>query len=153
MSIFAPINKIKSSIPNGKTKKAALVKKFKKLMKVDDWGIFISSLCALHCLLTPFLIFSFPILSTMFHHPLFHISIALLVVPLGVYAFYQGFKHHKKISILIWGNLGLAIISFAALAPHSWVHFFGHDLITIVGSIFLIIAHVLNRRACLCRLH
>lgn len=125
----------------------------RQLIHVDDWGIFISSLCALHCILTPILVFSFPVLSLTFHHPLFHIVIAVLVVPLGVYAFYSGFKKHHRRSILFWGILGLATITFAAVAPHSWVHFFGHDLITIVGSFFLIIAHVLNRRACLCELH
>lgn len=116
--------------------------------KFDKLGIFISSLCAIHCLVTPLFVFILPTLGMSLHHPLFHWTIALLVIPLGVFAFWQGYKHHHHLSVLITGILGISIVGLAALLPHSWIHFFGHDVVTIIGSIFLITAHYLNRRAC-----
>lgn len=120
---------------------------------VDTMGMMVSTLCAFHCLATPFLVFAAPFFSLSMHHPLFHWVILALVAPLGVLAFWFGYKHHRQRKILILGITGLAIVSFGAIAPHLWVHFFGHYLITLLGSGFLIAAHYLNRRACRCHTH
>ncbi|MFP5519487.1 MAG: MerC domain-containing protein [Bdellovibrionia bacterium] len=118
----------------------------------DKVGILISGFCALHCVATPFLIFSLPALGYAFEHPLFHFLLALFVVPVGVFAFYQGYKQHHQKGILLLGFLGLFVIGAMAAVPHAWLHVVGHNTLTLVGSGILILAHVLNRRQCLCHI-
>lgn len=120
---------------------------------VDIAGMVISTVCAFHCLATPFLVFAAPFLSVSFHHPLFHWIILALVGPLGALAFWVGYKHHHQKKILILGLVGISIVTFGAIAPHLWVHFLGHYFVTLAGSAFLITAHYLNRRACRCHTH
>lgn len=119
----------------------------------DKIGIFLSGLCAVHCLVTPLLLLTLPVLGQAFEEESVHLIMALFVAPVGGFAFWSGYKHHKKAKVLALGILGILLIAGASVAPHSWVEFFGHDLITIFGSILLISAHVLNRRACLCHRH
>lgn len=125
----------------------------------DRWGIFLSSLCAIHCLVTPFLILALPVLGGYFENELVHIIMALFVVPVGVFAFWSGYKHHKKMYLLVMGFVGLSLVGGAPLV-HDFLHMehlhidHAHEeLMTIIGSVTLIVAHVLNRRACQCDDH
>lgn len=118
--------------------------------KWDRVGIFLSSLCAIHCLVTPFLLLGLPVLGETFESHWFHIGMALFVVPVAYYAFISGFKHHQQKHVLIAGLLGSSMIGVAAFLPHEWVEFYELDLVTIVGSLILVTAHILNRRACQC---
>lgn len=119
----------------------------------DKIGIFLSSLCAIHCLVTPLLVFALPVMGDLFEHEWMHIGMALLVVPVGLFAFWSGYKHHKQQGVFALGALGLLMVGGAAVAPHSWVEFFGYDLVTMLGGLILVVAHILNRRACLCHRH
>lgn len=119
----------------------------------DKIGILLSTLCAIHCLVTPLLVLTLPILGQAFEEEWVHLVMALFVVPVGGVAFWSGYKHHKKMKVFALGIMGLTLVGGASLVSHSWVEFFGHDLITIFGSTFLITAHILNRRACLCHRH
>ena len=124
--------------------------------KTDRWdkiGIFLSSLCAFHCLATPLVALALPVVGHTFEQEWVHILMALFVVPVGFFAFWSGYKHHKQINVFLLGILGLLMVGGASVVPHSWVEFFGHDLVTIFGSVCLISAHLLNRRACLCHRH
>lgn len=119
----------------------------------DKLGIILSSLCALHCLVTPLLVLALPMFDSIFENEWVHLMMALFVVPVGLFAFWSGYRHHLQKKVFALGIVGLILVGGAPLAPHSWVDFFGHDLITISGSFFLIVGHVLNRRACLCHRH
>lgn len=119
----------------------------------DKLGIFLSSLCAIHCLVTPLLVLALPVMGEFFEQEWVHLTMALFVVPVGLFAFWSGYKHHHQGKVFALGVLGLSMVGGASLAPHEWVEFWGHDMVTILGSMFLIIAHVLNRRACLCHKH
>ncbi|MFZ4403312.1 MAG: MerC domain-containing protein [Pseudobdellovibrionaceae bacterium] len=112
----------------------------------DRLGILVSGLCAIHCLITPFVIFSMPFLYMWLHHPLFHLAVAIFVGPLAVYAFTSGYKIHKNKTILRLASVGLGIILLGVFLPHTWTHRVGHDILTIAGSFLLIIAHYLNYR-------
>lgn len=125
----------------------------------DRWGILLSSLCAIHCLITPVLLLALPVLGGYFHNPLVHIIMALFVVPVGLFAFWSGYKHHKKVSLFVMGIVGLSLVGGAPLA-HDFFHELMHDfeflseeVMTILGSVILICAHLLNRRACQCDDH
>lgn len=117
----------------------------------DKVGIAVSSVCFLHCLLTPFWALSLPFISSSFHHPLFHIVIALMVLPVGIYAFWQGYREHHQKRVLFLGIPGLVIVAGVAFVPHDWIHLVGHIQVNVVGSLLLIAAHILNRRACRCQ--
>ncbi|MEK2645329.1 MerC domain-containing protein [Bdellovibrio sp. BCCA] len=119
----------------------------------DKLGIFLSSLCAIHCLATPLLVLALPVLGDFFHQGWVHISMAIFVIPVGIFAFWSGYKHHRQTKVFALGVLGLLMVGGASVAPHSWVEFFEYDIVTIFGGLFLVTAHVLNRRACLCHAH
>lgn len=121
----------------------------------DRWGIVLSSLCAIHCLITPILILALPVLGGYFESELVHIIMALFVVPVGVFAFWSGYKHHKKVSLLVMGLVGVSLVGGAPLV-HDFLHdleFIREDVMTVLGSVILICAHLLNRRACQCDDH
>ena len=119
----------------------------------DKVGIFLSSLCALHCLLTPFLVLLLPMVGGYFEQPVIHLTLALIVLPVGFFAFWSGYRLHRELPIFTLGLVGLTMIGGAAIVPHEWVEFKEHDIVTILGSFLLLIAHYLNRRACVCGKH
>ena len=124
--------------------------------QTDRWdkiGITLSGLCAIHCLITPILLLAIPALGAVFEAAWVHVVMAIFIVPIGIFAFYSGYLHHKKKGLMALGFVGLALIGAGLLLPLSRIDLFGHDVVTIAGSVCLIIAHVLNRRACLCHRH
>lgn len=115
--------------------------------RADIAGIIISALCLVHCIATPFVVYSLPVLARSFHHPLFHIGVALFVLPVGLWAFFRGFRQHKSYLVLGLGIVGMSIVALAAFIPHEWLHQVGHLEWTLIGSVFLVIGHWLNRRS------
>lgn len=124
-----------------------------KTLTWDRVGIVLSSLCAIHCLATPILILTLPVLGEFFHAEWVHLLMAIAILPVGLFAFWSGYKHHRQKSVLIMGVVGLAMICAASVLPHEWVEVMEHDVVTIAGSLLLVAAHILNRRACLCHKH
>ncbi|WP_374001777.1 MerC domain-containing protein [Bdellovibrio bacteriovorus] len=124
--------------------------------KTENWdrvGIFLSSLCAIHCLATPLLVLLLPVMGEFFHSEWVHLTMAVVILPVGLFAFWSGYKHHKQTRVFALGVLGLLMVAGASVLPHEWVEVMEHDVVTIAGSILLITAHILNRRACLCHKH
>jgi cation transport ATPase len=119
----------------------------------DKLGLWLSSLCAIHCLATPLLVLALPVLGGFFEQEWVHLAMALFVVPVGLFAFWSGYKHHLQMRVFALGTVGLLLVGGASLAPHELVEIQGFDVVTVLGSILLITAHILNRRACLCHKH
>jgi hypothetical protein len=119
----------------------------------DQIGLFLSSLCAIHCLATPLLVLALPVMGDFFEQAWVHLLMALFVVPVGLFAFWTGYKHHKQVRVFTLGTVGLLMVGGASLLPHEMVEIEGLDVVTIIGSICLITAHILNRRACHCDTH
>lgn len=116
----------------------------------DRWGLWLSSLCAIHCLLTPLLVLALPVLGGFFEQEWVHLGMAFFVVPVGLIAFWSGYKHHRQIRVLSLGVVGLTLVGLASVLPHEMVEIQELDVVTIMGSICLIAAHIVNRRACFC---
>lgn len=114
----------------------------------DRLGICLSLLCLIHCVFTPLLIIVLPSLHflDMFEH--FH-ELLLFVLPvLALLAFVPGYRKHRDRRVFFWALPGLALVAIAATA-------FDHEdlrgvAFSIVGSVLLIQAHLLNRRLCVC---
>ncbi|MFM6928414.1 MAG: MerC domain-containing protein [Bdellovibrio sp.] len=124
--------------------------------ETDRWdkiGIFLSTLCAIHCLVTPLLVLVLPVLGQAFEASWVHWVMAVVILPVGVFAFWSGYKHHQQGKVFTLGILGLSLVAAGSILPHEMVEIWEHDMVTILGSILLVIAHVLNRRACQCDTH
>jgi hypothetical protein len=114
----------------------------------DQVGMTISSLCFVHCMVTPIFLLTLPWLGEYFHDPLFHLVVFFLVVPVGMYAFTQGYGHHKNKWVLIFGVPGLLAVGLGAWVPNEIQDVIGHETVTVIGSVLLITAHYINRRTC-----
>lgn len=115
----------------------------------DKLGIGLSFLCAIHCLLTPILILSLPLLARYYLvHPAFHLILALVIVPVALLAFYFGIRHHHNYWVLVWGLPGLALVTVTPLFVHQLHYTWNESILMVIGSFLLVAAHLLNRRAC-----
>jgi hypothetical protein len=120
----------------------------------DQIGMGISTICFVHCAILPFFLLGLPWVAEYLEDSSFHLVIFFLIVPIGLYAFFQGYGHHKNKWVLILGIPGLFLVSFAAFFPHgvTSVEHSNHDhsspIITIIGSVLLVSAHFINRRTC-----
>ncbi|MGE0764402.1 MAG: MerC domain-containing protein [Bdellovibrionales bacterium] len=115
-----------------------------------DWlGLGLSGLCTLHCLALPFLISLLPAVEALDHHGYFHLVMAILIVPLGMIAFWRGYRQHKQVWVLLVGMLGLALITVGLLKTSANEHSplnSTNTLLTVLGSIALMFTHYQNWR-------
>ena len=119
---------------------------------IDNLGITISSICAIHCVLLP-LIFIIAPYSFLASHA-FHEALIYFILPCGVIAFYLGCRKHKDFRVAILGSLGLLSLLAALLLhdlhnEHQTNEGMYTVLITILGSVLLVISHLRNRKLCL----
>ena len=119
---------------------------------IDNLGITISSVCAIHCLLLPviFLIAPYSFLAS--HE--FHEALIYFILPCALVAFVLGCRKHKDTRVAIIGTLGMILLG-SALLLHDVHHSDQHNeelttvLITIGGSVLLVVSHLRNRKLCL----
>lgn len=115
----------------------------------DRLGVWTSSLCVVHCALTPVLISSSAVLAHFLPaEERVHRSLALLVALFGAIALLAGFRKHGRRRILILMSAGLGCVAAAAwfgdkLPSHAY-----EVAITMVGSALMITAHRLNHTFC-----
>ncbi len=115
---------------------------------LDRIGISLSALCALHCLLTPVVILFLPLMARYYlAHPYFHLGMAALILPIGLFSFVKGVKVHGEWSILIFGCLGLVLVGLLPVLFHSRLSASTEPLVMVIGSALLIFAHWRNRVA------
>ena len=116
---------------------------------LDKSAIGLSVLCLLHCLALPLALvmsFSFPALWVADER--FHQLLVFLVLPTSFFALALGCKKHRTWVVAAWGVCGITLLLVAALFGHDWVGESGEKLLTIIGSILVVIGHVLNFRLC-----
>jgi hypothetical protein len=117
-----------------------------EVRKWDRLGMWLSAVCALHCLVTPFITLSLPFWVYSIHYSPVHLAIAIFIIPIGLYAFWNGYKRHHNKWILLLGCFGLAFLSIALTGPSTRNQLRWNDILTLIGSGFLISAHLWNRR-------
>lgn len=125
---------------------------------LDKAGIILSTICVIHCIATPFLIFISPWLAGLFDSKWSHLGIFLTIIPIAYFTFYRFYKYHRNKKPIILGSIGLLLLMSSLLSPgHDWEltshihqkhannHFHYIDtIINILGSVLLIIGHWLN---------
>lgn len=151
---------------------------FSARWEADRVGVFLSLLCAVHCIATPFILLLMPAMGEIWSHPAAHWAMALLVVPIALILTLKAHKRHGRTWILITCGLGVLFILGGALAPHIQ-HFLAgqssaaaaHEhccpavevtgagasyqftvgsVLTTLGGLLLIATHIGNLRSCPC---
>jgi hypothetical protein len=119
-----------------------------KLQKdlTDRWGMILSGICFIHCTLPPFIFFSTPLFAYYFYHPWIHPLLTLLVVPLGLSAFWSGFKIHHNATVFTMGLIGVLSIISQQFMSREVALKMGPTLLLWIGSGLMVLAHFLNFR-------
>ena len=115
----------------------------------DKSAIVLSFLCALHCLLLPAAIVLYP--STLGFLPgdeSVHFALLFVVIPISAYALIKGGKVHKSRKVFITGISGLLVLVAAVVLGHDIVGEIGEKILTVLGSMIVIIAHIKNHLIC-----
>lgn len=119
---------------------------------IDNLGITISSVCAIHCLLLPAIFIIAPYSFLASHE--FHEALIYFILPCAAVAFILGCRKHGDVKVAIMGTLGVMLLG-SSLLFHEIFHAEEHSeelitvLITIAGSAILILSHLRNRKLCL----
>ena len=115
----------------------------------DKSAIVLSVLCAIHCLLMPAAIVLYPTtLGFLPDNESVHFALLFVVIPVSAYALIKGGKVHKSRKVFITGISGLLVLVAAVVLGHDIVGEIGEKILTVLGSIILIIAHVQNHLIC-----
>lgn len=121
----------------------------------DRVGVALSLLCLLHCIATPLIILSLPILARYYlANPIFHLFLAIMIVPVGLWSFVKGFKHHRSYRPLALGVPGMALVALTPYLVHVQGFRLPEQISVVIGSCMLITAHVINQKSCkTCKYH
>ncbi len=119
---------------------------------IDNLGITISSICAVHCVLLPMIFLIAPYSFLASHE--FHEALIYFILPCAFIAFVLGCRRHKDIKVAAMGTFGIILLG-SALLMHDIFHSDQHSeefttvLITVLGSILLVFSHLRNRKLCM----
>lgn len=112
---------------------------------IESASISASALCLVHCLALPVLLFLVPgVLGAFFSSEAFHVAALGLVVPGALGSFILGYRKHRALGPALIGTLGVGLIVLAVVAFEDTS---GETVLTVIGSVALVIGHTLNWRA------
>lgn len=115
----------------------------------DVVGLSGSTICAIHCLLSPLLLWTGTALSASFLlDESFHRTMVLIVLPTGILAFGLGCWRHKDRAVLLLGLLGLTGLGLSAILLNELLGEFGESIATVCSTAALAVAHLRNWKLC-----
>ncbi len=118
-------------------------------MTADRVAISVSALCAIHCLFTPvFLIMTSGVLPLSIDNELIHLYVLMVAIPFSLVALTLGQRNHKTVKIFVLGLFGLTALSAAWFLGEPMVGEYGEKVLTVLGSILVVYAHIRNYRRC-----
>jgi len=116
---------------------------------LDKSAIALSTLCLAHCLLLPLITVLLPtMVATALNQELFHILMVICVLPISIYALTMGCKKHSKLSIGLYGALGLTLLVSALIFGESYLGEVGEKALTTLGGLVIAFAHFQNYKLC-----
>lgn len=116
---------------------------------LDKSAITLSVLCLAHCLLLPLVAVLLPtMIATAMSQELFHILMVVCVLPVSIYALTMGCKKHRKLSVGIYGVLGLVILVSALFIGESLFGEMGEKGLTTLGALVIAFSHFKNYKLC-----
>jgi hypothetical protein len=111
----------------------------------DRVAIGLSAVCIVHCLAIPLLAALLPIaLAGLGSDDHFHTWMLWGVVPTSLLGFGIGVRYHGRYLLALAGATGLGIVVLAALVAHGHWLWWQEMLLSIVGSVILVLAHWRN---------
>lgn len=111
------------------------------LSRIDRWGMAISSLCLIHCILLPVAIALLPAFASSLPGDAWvHPVLIGLALPVTGLALRRGYAAHRRLVPALSGGLGLALIG-AALWFHGTVP---ETVLTVAGGLTVTLAHLMN---------
>lgn len=114
------------------------------LAMLDGLAMFASFACMVHCLALPFVLAALPVLSgTLFAGEGFHLAVLLFAVPTSGLALWAAMRRSNNRACLLAGIAGLALVALGLAMPTETAE----KAVTVVGSLLLAGAHLLNWRA------
>jgi len=78
----------------------------------------------------------------------FHSLMVMCVLPISILALAMGCKKHKKLSVALYGGLGLTCLVVAVLFGESHLGEIGEKLMTTIGTLLIAFAHIQNYKLC-----
>tara|TARA_Y100000996_G_scaffold360190_1_gene302492 strand:+ start:127 stop:522 length:396 start_codon:yes stop_codon:yes gene_type:complete len=118
---------------------------------IDYFGVTISAVCGIHCILLPLILLIAPYSFLASHE--FHVVLIYFILPAAALAFFLGCKKHGDKKVAIMGIIGIILLA-TSIFIHEVFHSEQHSeeilsvLITIAGSVTLIFSHLRNRKLC-----
>lgn len=109
----------------------------------DGLGLSIAGLCLLHCLITTVLLAILASAGGLLLNPMIHEVGLGLAILLGALALGKGFRTHGLFTPAFIGALGIGMMGGALTLPHGAMEITW----TVIGVVFLGLAHLLNNRA------
>jgi hypothetical protein len=118
-------------------------------LPADSLGIWTSSLCVVHCLLTP-VVLSLSAVSAHFlpSEEWVHRMLAFVIAALGGIALLRGYRLHRRRRVLVLMGMGLTLVFGAAFFGNLLPSHVAEVCITLVGSVCMIAAHRANHTFC-----
>lgn len=118
---------------------------------MDRAGIFLSTLCLIHCTALPLLLavlqaYGANLVPKSLDNEWFHAVLAFVLLGVGGLAFVQGFRRHRRLLPLAVGAFGTSLLFVGAFNPGGVFPELSEHLITVAGTITLLFAHSRNRR-------
>lgn len=112
--------------------------------RLDQFGIGLAGLCALHCIATLLVISTLGLGGHLFlfDENIHHIGLALALAFAGV-AIGWGLLRHRRLLPFAIALAGLALMAVALLVPHGVNEF----LLTLAGVTLVSLGHLMNLRA------
>lgn len=121
---------------------------------LDRLGITLSLACTAHCVLTPFVVVLLPVFGTTFRSSWVHVVFAAVLVPVGLFAFWRGFRRSGRVRAMAIGSVGLSLLMWVlALQDRACCEGETSPALTftnILGSLIVVIGHRLNLHDCSC---
>ena len=120
----------------------------KTQLTTDKLAMSLSTICVLHCFLTPsFLILTSGIFALTIDNEFVHGLILFLAVPISVYALITGVSNHNDYGIFLAGLAGLGILIATALSESSLSEI-SVIILTSLGAAIVVYAHTKNFQLC-----
>ena len=115
----------------------------------DKVSISLSLLCAVHCLAIPLIVVFLPSLAGLpLQDEAFHLWLVIGILPLSIYALTLGCKKHKRSRVLIFGGIGLFVLTATVILGHERLGENWEKTLTVFGATLVALGHVLNYRLC-----
>ena len=121
----------------------------KAQLNTDKIAIGLSTACVIHCFFAPAVIVaSYSFTTFAVESELIHYLILLLAIPISSIALVLGYRNHKTLNYLIIGFFGVLLLISAVIFFEPYFGKIGEQVVTFIGSCFVIFAHFKNHQIC-----